>query len=105
MEVEENIWILKLDIGDHPRTRAKVNKEKSKDQHEETLLSILKKIDRSFEEANKRETIIMNKLTTLERAQKSSYIPKGTPFPRKKSEEDRLTCSQFLNTLASTNVV
>ena len=44
-----------------------------------------------------------HKLTALERAQKSSYVPKGKPFPRKKNEQDNPSSSQIPNTLAPTN--
>lgn len=47
----------------------------------------------------------MNKITALEKAQKSSYIPKGKPFPKKLNEEDKPSSSQVPNTLAPTNAV
>lgn len=68
MEVEENIWISKVDINDHPRARVDVKKEKSKDEHEETLLAILKRMDKFTEEANAHDMVIINKITALERA-------------------------------------
>jgi len=57
------------------------------------------------EEANARDKVIMNKIIALERAQKSSYIPKANLFPKNKSKEDRPRSSQIPNTLARTNVV
>lgn len=103
MEVEKNIRISKLDVTDNPRAKAEVKKEKSKDQHEETLPTILKKMEKFTKEANSRDRFIMNKITALERAQKSSYVRKGKPFPKKKNKEDRPNLSQFPNALASTN--
>ena len=47
----------------------------------------------------------MNKITALEKAQKSNYISKGKPFPRKQSEEDKPSSSHVPNTLAPTNAV
>jgi len=96
---------LKVDINDHPRAKFETKKEKSKDQHKETLLAILKKMEMFTEEANARDRVIMNKITALEKAQKSSYIPKGRPFPKKQSEEDRSSSSQIPNTLAPDNAV
>lgn len=81
MEVEENLRISIVDINDHLRAKFET-KKKSKDQHEETLLAILKRMERFTEEANTRDMVIMNKIVALEKAQKSSYIPKGRPFPK-----------------------
>ena len=60
MEVEENQWISKVDVTNHPRAKSKVKKEKSKDQHEKTLLAILKKMENFSEEVNSRDRVIMN---------------------------------------------
>lgn len=54
---------------------------------------------------NSRDRLYVNKLTALERAQKSRYIPKGRPFPKKQNEEDKPRSLQVPNTLAPTNVV
>ena len=62
-------------------------------------------MEKLTEEANARDRVIMNKINALERAQKSSYIPKGKPFPKKQSEEVRSNSSQIPNTLAPTNVI
>lgn len=105
MEVEENIRISKVDINDHPKARTEAKKEKPKDQHKETLLSILKRMENFTKEANVHDRVIMDEIIALERAQKSSYISKGKPFPKKQSEEVRPNSSKFPNTLAPTNVV
>ena len=47
----------------------------------------------------------MNKITALEKAQNSSYISKGKPFPKRKSEEDKPSSSQVRNTLVPSNAV
>lgn len=47
----------------------------------------------------------MNKIIALERAKKSSYIPKGEPFTKKKNEEDKPSSFQVPNTLAPPNAV
>jgi len=83
MGVEENLQISRMDVNDHPKAKAEAKREKSKDQHEETLLAILKKMEKISEEVNSRDRLHLNKITALERAQKSSYIPKGKPFPKK----------------------
>lgn len=82
-----------MDANDHPRAKVEAKKEKCKDQHEETVLAILKKMERLGEEVNSHHRVIMNKITALERAQKSSYIPKRKPFPKKQNEEDKPSSS------------
>ena len=59
-----------MNVGDLPKARTETKKEKSKDQREETLLAILKKIEKLTEEVHSRDQIVMNKITTLEKAQK-----------------------------------
>jgi len=96
---------LEWDVNDHPKAKAEVKREKSKDQHEETPLAILKKMEKLSEEVNSRNRLYMNKITTLERPQKSSYISKEKPFPKKQNEEVKPSSSQVPNTLAPTNAV
>ena len=105
IEVEQNPRISKVDVDEHPRAKVKVKKGKSKDQHEETLLVLLKEMEKLYEEMNSQDRLYMSKFTTLERAQKSCYIPKGKPFPRKQNEEVKPNSSQVPNTLAPTNAV
>lgn len=105
MEVEQKLRISKMDVDEHTKAKVEVKKGKSKDQTKETLSVLLKKMDKLNEEMNSRDRIYMNKLTALERAQKSSYIPKGKPLPGRKNEEDKPSSSQVPNTLAPTNAI
>lgn len=106
MEVEESLQITKMDVSDHPKVKVEVKKEKSKDQHEETLLVLLKKIENLNEEINSRDRLYMNKLVALERAQKSSYNPKRKALCQKaKWRKDKPSSSQVPNNLAPTNAV
>lgn len=70
MELEQNLPISKMDVDEHPKAKVEVKKGKSKDQNQETLLLLLKKREKLSKEMNSRDRLYMNKLTTLERAQK-----------------------------------
>ena len=52
MQVEENLCISGMDAIDLPKTKTEAKKEKYKDQHEETLLAILKKMENLSEEVH-----------------------------------------------------
>lgn len=73
IEVEENLRISRMDANDIPKAKVEVKKEKTKDQHEETLMAILKRMENLSEEFHSRDRVVMNKITTLEKPQKSSY--------------------------------
>ena len=87
------------------RLRLKSRMEKSTDKTEETLLVIIKKMQNLNEEMNSRDRLYMKKLTALERAQKSSYIPKGKHLPRNKNEEDKPSSFKVPNTLTPKDIV
>lgn len=105
IEVEENLRISKMNVDDIPKTKTETKKEKRKDQHEETIWAILKKMDKLSEEFHSWDRTVMNKITALEKAQKSNFVPKGKSFPRKQSDEEKPSSSQVSNTLAPTNIV
>lgn len=66
---------------------------------------VLKKLDKISDEMNSRDRLYMNRFTSLEKAQRLSFIPKNKPFPRKANDEGKQSSSQVPNTLTPTNVV
>jgi len=105
IEVEENLLISRMDANDIPKAKVEIKKEKTKDQHEEALLTILKRMEKLSEEFHSRDRVVMNKVTALKKAQKSSYIPRAKPFPKKQSDEEKPSSSQVPNNLAPTNAI
>jgi len=60
MEVEQNLRMSKMDVDEHLKAKVEVKKGKSKDQNEENLLVLLKKVDNLNEEMNSWDMLYMN---------------------------------------------
>jgi len=57
---------------------------------------VLKKLDKLSEEMNSRDELYINNFIALKKAQKSNFIPKNKPFPKKTNDEGKQSSSKFL---------
>lgn len=80
---------------EHPRAEVETKKRKSKDQVEESLVMSLNKLEKISKDMKYRDRLHLNKLTTLQKAQKSSSTQNNNPFTKKPKDEGIQGLSEF----------
>lgn len=105
IEIKTNLNVSHIKMFNFPRAKVETKKSKSKDQVEETLVTVLKKINKIFDDMNVRDWMYMNKFNALEKGKRSTFLSNNKSFVKKHNEEGKQAQPNVPNTLTPTNVV